>query len=135
MLTLSTGVVDSRLGDVLGERVSTNPRVSSPTALASCPSSRRLARATFALTEEVPREARQGLQVNVQGVAMPDRSSTSTPIASPKDASSAQLVQWTFDRINAQDVDSLRKFWTARSTVHFPTGTCHGSAEIVAYFN
>ena len=67
---------------------------------------------------------------------MPDRSPTAIPIAPPNDASKTQLVQWAFDRINAQDVDSLRKFfWTADSTVHFPTGTSRGSTEIAAYFD
>ncbi|MFC4604503.1 ester cyclase [Rhodococcus kronopolitis] len=62
---------------------------------------------------------------------MPDHSPT-TP---PSDVSNTQLVQWAFDRINAHDVDSLRNFWTADSTVHLPTGTCRGSAQIAAYFN
>ena len=67
---------------------------------------------------------------------MPDPSPTSTPLAPPNDVSNAQLVQWAFDRINAKDVESLRNFfWAADSTVHFPTGTCHGSAEIAAYFD
>ncbi|ABG94523.1 conserved hypothetical protein [Rhodococcus jostii RHA1] len=67
---------------------------------------------------------------------MPDPSPTSTPLAPPNDVTNAQLVQWAFDRINAQDVESLRNFfWTADSTVHFPTGTCHGSTEIAAYFD
>lgn len=74
-------------------------------------------------------------RVKLQGVEMPDRSPTSTAIAPPTDVSNTQLVQWAFDRINAQDVDSLRNFWTADSTVYFPTGTCRGSAEIAAYFD
>lgn len=72
---------------------------------------------------------------NVQGVEMPDRSPTTTPIAPPNDVSNAQLVEWAFDRINAQDVDSLRNFWTTDTTVNFPTGTCRGAAEIAAYFD
>ncbi|MBC2642600.1 MULTISPECIES: ester cyclase [unclassified Rhodococcus (in: high G+C Gram-positive bacteria)] len=66
---------------------------------------------------------------------MPDHSRTSITVAPPKDVSNAQLVQWAFDRINAQDVDSLRNLWTVDTTVNFPTGTCHGSAEIAAYFD
>ncbi|MBV6760289.1 nuclear transport factor 2 family protein [Rhodococcus opacus] len=29
----------------------------------------------------------------------------------------------------------MRSFWTSDSTVHFPTGTCHGSDEIAVYFD
>jgi predicted ester cyclase len=66
---------------------------------------------------------------------MPDRSPTSTPIVPPNDATNAQLVRWALDRIDAQDVDSLRNFfWTADSTVYFPAGTCRGSVEIAAHF-
>lgn len=65
---------------------------------------------------------------------MPDHTISSTPIAPPNDASKTQLVQWAIGRISAQDLDSLRNFWTADTTVHFPTGTCHGHAEIAAYF-
>ncbi|GAA4471941.1 hypothetical protein GCM10023094_03520 [Rhodococcus olei] len=67
---------------------------------------------------------------------MPDHRLTSTAVAPPNDASNAELVRWAFDRLNAKDVQSLRTyFWTADSVVHFPTGTCRGSAEIAGYFD
>ncbi|SDD44572.1 ester cyclase [Rhodococcus tukisamuensis] len=65
---------------------------------------------------------------------MPDPRHTSTTTAPPRDVSDAELVRWAIGRLNAKDIDSLRTFWTANSVVHFPTGTCRGTADIAAYF-
>jgi steroid delta-isomerase-like uncharacterized protein len=57
-----------------------------------------------------------------------------TTSAPPAAATSAELVAWAFDRINAHDVDALRQVWTADTVERFPSGTYHGTKAIAAYF-
>lgn len=52
----------------------------------------------------------------------------------PAGATNAELVAWTFERINDKDLDALRQVWRADTVERFPTGTLHGTQEIVAYF-
>jgi steroid delta-isomerase-like uncharacterized protein len=56
---------------------------------------------------------------------------TSTP---PETTSPGELVRWAFGRLNAQDVDVLRQFWTPETYERFPDRECRGADEIVAYF-
>lgn len=52
----------------------------------------------------------------------------------PKTASNGELVRWAFETLNTRDVTPLREFWTADTVEHFPDRTCHGTDEIVGYF-
>lgn len=45
-----------------------------------------------------------------------------------------ELFEWVFDRLNAQDLDALRPFWTSSTVEYFPNATCHGGDEVAAYF-
>jgi steroid delta-isomerase-like uncharacterized protein len=57
-----------------------------------------------------------------------------TTSAPPTGATNAELVAWTFERINDKDLDALRQVWRADTIERFPTGTLHGAQQIVAYF-
>ncbi|HEV8151314.1 MAG TPA: ester cyclase [Solirubrobacteraceae bacterium] len=52
----------------------------------------------------------------------------------PTDATNAELVRWSFDALNRQDLDALRRFWTPETVERFPDRTCQGTDEIAAYF-
>ena len=52
----------------------------------------------------------------------------------PTNASNAELVRWSFDALNRQDLDALRQFWTADTVERFPDRTVRGADEIAAYF-
>jgi predicted ester cyclase len=54
--------------------------------------------------------------------------------APPAGATNGELVAWTFERINERDLDALRQVWGPDTVERFPSGTLHGTAEIVAYF-
>lgn len=54
--------------------------------------------------------------------------------ALPVDVTSTELIRWVFERINAQDVASLRVLWTDDTMACFPDATCHGADEVAAYF-
>jgi predicted ester cyclase len=54
--------------------------------------------------------------------------------APPAGATNGELVAWTFERINARDLDALRQVWTPDTVERFPTGALHGPEEISAYF-
>lgn len=56
---------------------------------------------------------------------------TATP---PTQASNAELIRWAFDRLNANDVESLKQFWGPETVERFPDKTCRGPDEIAAYF-
>jgi predicted ester cyclase len=58
----------------------------------------------------------------------------SAPAAPAAGATNADLVRWTFAVLNSHDVTPLRGFWTEETTERFPDGTCHGAAQIAAYF-
>jgi steroid delta-isomerase-like uncharacterized protein len=57
-----------------------------------------------------------------------------TALAPPPDATNTDLVRWAFSRLNAQDLDSVRQFWTPDTVEHFPSGTVRGADDIAAYF-
>ncbi len=48
--------------------------------------------------------------------------------------SNAELVAWSFERMNDHDLDALRRFWGPDTIERFPNGTCRGQDEIAAYF-
>jgi steroid delta-isomerase-like uncharacterized protein len=52
----------------------------------------------------------------------------------PTNASNAELVRWSFDALNRQDLDALRQFWSADTVERFPDRTLHGAEAIAAYF-
>jgi predicted ester cyclase len=56
---------------------------------------------------------------------------TQTP---PTGVSNAELVRWTFERLNERDLDGLRQVWDADTVERFPTGTIRGSDDIASYF-
>jgi ketosteroid isomerase-like protein len=60
-----------------------------------------------------------------------DPMATASP---PTEASNAELIRWSFDRLNDGDVASLRQFWTVETVERFPDRTCRGTEEIAAYF-
>jgi steroid delta-isomerase-like uncharacterized protein len=53
----------------------------------------------------------------------------------PVSASNAELVRWSFERINDHDTAPLRDFWTADTVDRLPDRTCRGADEIAAYFD
>jgi steroid delta-isomerase-like uncharacterized protein len=57
-----------------------------------------------------------------------------TVASPPTGVSNAELVRWAFDALNRRDVASLRQLWTDQTVQRFPDRTCHGEAEIAAYF-
>ena len=53
----------------------------------------------------------------------------------PADVTATELMVWVFDTLNAQDLASLRPFWTDDTVEYFPDATCRGADEIAAYFS
>ncbi len=56
------------------------------------------------------------------------------PTTPPTGVSNAELVRWTFDVINARDIDALRQMWTPATVERFPSGMLHGADAISGYF-
>jgi steroid delta-isomerase-like uncharacterized protein len=54
-------------------------------------------------------------------------------ISPPAGASAAELVRWSFERLDAHDITALRGFWTADTLERFPDRTCRGADEIAVY--
>jgi predicted ester cyclase len=54
--------------------------------------------------------------------------------APPANATNAELVRWSFDRINARDIAALRELWTVETVEHFPDRVCRGGDEVARYF-
>jgi steroid delta-isomerase-like uncharacterized protein len=52
----------------------------------------------------------------------------------PTDVSKAELIRWSFGRLNERDIEALREFWTDDTVERFPDRTCRGADEIAAYF-
>jgi predicted ester cyclase len=52
----------------------------------------------------------------------------------PADATSGDLVRWSFERINAHGLEALRRFWSADTVERFPHGTYRGADAIAGYF-
>ena len=56
------------------------------------------------------------------------------PSTPPAGATNAELVAWTFERINARDIDGLRQVWGPDTVERFPSGTYHGAEAMTKYF-
>jgi len=57
------------------------------------------------------------------------------PVASPPTGvSNGELVRWTFEILNARDVEPLRRMWTSATIERFPSGTVHGGDAMARYF-
>lgn len=52
----------------------------------------------------------------------------------PADATGGDLVRWSFERLNAHDLEALRRFWSAETVERFPQGTYRGADAIAGYF-
>jgi len=52
----------------------------------------------------------------------------------PAGASSGELVRWSFQTLNARDVEPLRQSWTQATVERFPSGTIHGADAMAGYF-
>jgi steroid delta-isomerase-like uncharacterized protein len=52
----------------------------------------------------------------------------------PTGVSNGELVRWSFEALNREDVEALRQFWTDATVERFPDRTCRGAEEIAAYF-
>jgi predicted ester cyclase len=52
----------------------------------------------------------------------------------PTGVSNGELVRWTFEMINARDVNALRQVWTAATTERLPSGMLHGADAMAGYF-
>ncbi|MGI9099916.1 MAG: ester cyclase [Solirubrobacteraceae bacterium] len=45
-----------------------------------------------------------------------------------------ELIRWSFERLNARDLQTLRRFWSAETVARFPQGAYRGTDAIAAYF-
>ena len=52
----------------------------------------------------------------------------------PTGVSNADLLRWSFEQLNRQDVTALRQLWSDDVVERFPDRTCHGRDEVAAYF-
>jgi steroid delta-isomerase-like uncharacterized protein len=52
----------------------------------------------------------------------------------PTGVSNADVIRWSFEQLNRRDVAAMRQLWSDDTVERFPDRTCHGSDEIVAYF-
>ncbi len=57
-----------------------------------------------------------------------------TTTSPPSGLTNAELIRWTFEKLNEHDVVALRQFWTDATVERFPDRTCHGTEEIARYF-
>jgi steroid delta-isomerase-like uncharacterized protein len=57
-----------------------------------------------------------------------------TVAAPPANVSNGELVRWSFDALNRQDLAALKQFWTEDTVERFPDRTVRGVDEIAAYF-
>lgn len=55
-------------------------------------------------------------------------------LAPPRGAGNVALVHWIVDRVNAQDLASLRQLWDDDTVDTFPDCTCRGADEVAAHF-
>jgi steroid delta-isomerase-like uncharacterized protein len=54
--------------------------------------------------------------------------------APPTDVSNADLIRWSFETINRQDLPALKQIWADDIVERFPDETCTGIAEVAAHF-
>jgi len=54
--------------------------------------------------------------------------------APPAGATNGELIRGSFERLNARDLETLRRFWSAETVERFPQGAYHGTDAIAAYF-
>jgi steroid delta-isomerase-like uncharacterized protein len=52
----------------------------------------------------------------------------------PAPATNAELIRWSFERLNEHDVSALKQFWSDETVERFPDRTCRGAEEVAAYF-
>ncbi len=52
----------------------------------------------------------------------------------PMTASNGERVRWTFETLNAHDVEPLMTFWGPQAVERFPDATCVGARAIADYF-
>jgi len=52
----------------------------------------------------------------------------------PTGVSNGELVRWTFDVINAHQIEPLRHVWSDDGVERFPSGTIRGADAIAGYF-
>lgn len=57
-----------------------------------------------------------------------------TTTSPPSGLTNAELIRWTFEKLNEHDVVALRHVWTDATVERFPDRTCHGTEEIARYF-
>jgi predicted ester cyclase len=54
--------------------------------------------------------------------------------APPAGATSGELIRWSFERLNARDLEALRQFWSPETVERLPHGAYRGTDAIAAYF-
>jgi steroid delta-isomerase-like uncharacterized protein len=54
--------------------------------------------------------------------------------APPTGVTNGELVRWSFEVLNAHDVESMRPLWTSATIERFPSRTLHGAEAMAAYF-
>jgi steroid delta-isomerase-like uncharacterized protein len=52
----------------------------------------------------------------------------------PPAGGNADIIRWSFERLNAHDAQGMAELWTADTVERFPDRTCFGATEIVDYF-
>ena len=52
----------------------------------------------------------------------------------PTGVSNAELIRWSFEQLNRQDLPALREIWSADIVERFPDRTCRGVDEVAGYF-
>jgi steroid delta-isomerase-like uncharacterized protein len=55
-------------------------------------------------------------------------------VGPPAGATNADLIRWSFERLNAHDAASMAELWSDETVERLPDRTLHGAAETVAYF-
>ena len=53
-------------------------------------------------------------------------------MAPPAGATNGELIRWSFERLNARDLEALRGLWSAETVERFPQGTYLGTDAIEA---
>jgi steroid delta-isomerase-like uncharacterized protein len=52
----------------------------------------------------------------------------------PPAGTNADIIRWSFERLNAHDAQGMGELWTTETVERFPDRTCFGRDELVAYF-
>jgi steroid delta-isomerase-like uncharacterized protein len=56
------------------------------------------------------------------------------PATPPAGAGNAELIRWSFEQLNRQDLTALREIWSADIVERFPDRTCNGADAVAGYF-